>query len=94
MLLLAGLVLLLGLACYVVMRKLLPRMIRPGGRNIQVVETAYLGPQRSVHLLRVGGQTYLVASSRDRVSLLAKVSISGERETPDVSPAAGGRDSP
>jgi len=95
MLSLAGLVLLMGLACYIVMRKLLPRMVRPGGRNIQVVETAYLGPQKSVHLLRVSGETYLVASSRERISLLAKVSAGGGQESPRGSPApAGGRDSP
>jgi flagellar biogenesis protein FliO len=66
-------VLLLGAACFWVTRRLLPRMGFRGGRNIHILETAHLGPQKMVHLLRVGDETYLLASTKDRISLLAEV---------------------
>jgi flagellar biogenesis protein FliO len=69
----AAVVLVLGAVCFVVMRKVIPRINTRGGRNIRIVETAHLGPQKMVHLLKVGGRTYLVASTRDRVSLLAEL---------------------
>lgn len=63
----------LGGACYLVIKKLLPRIGRPTGRNVRLVETTWIGPNKSVHLLKVGRETLLVASSRDRVSMLANV---------------------
>jgi flagellar biogenesis protein FliO len=69
----AVVVLVLGAVCFVVMRRVVPRLNTRGGRNIQVIETAHLGPQKMVHLLKAGGRLYLVASTRDRISLLAEL---------------------
>jgi flagellar biogenesis protein FliO len=69
----AFIVLVLGAVCYAVMKKVVPRIQSRGGRNIHILETAHLGPQKTVHLLKVGEATYLVASTRDRVSLLAEI---------------------
>ena len=70
----AAVVLVLGGVVAVVAKKVLPRIQAPGGKKVRVLETTYLGPRKTVHLLAVGGKQYLVASTRDRVSLLADVS--------------------
>lgn len=80
----ALIVLLLGIACYVIMRKVMPRIQRHVGRNIQILETAHLGPQKMVHLLKVGQDTYLIASTKDRVSLLAEIPTKPVRDGPPI----------
>lgn len=54
-------------------KRLVPKIQQRRGRNIAVLETACLGPSRSVHLLRVGDREFLVASTRERISMLADV---------------------
>jgi len=68
-------VLVLGVAAILFLKKVLPRLgvSKPGGRNVSVVETAYLGPRKSVHLLAVGSRRILVGSSRDTLTMLADV---------------------
>lgn len=61
-----------GLALWFV-RRVMPRIQQSRGRNIAVLETASLGPHKSVHLLRVGQKQFLVASTRERISMLAEV---------------------
>lgn len=46
---------------------------RPSARSLRVVETAVLGPQRSVHLISVGARTLLIASTQSQIALLADV---------------------
>jgi flagellar biogenesis protein FliO len=56
-----------------VVKRLVPKMQQRRGRNIAVLETACLGPSRSVHLLRVGQREFLIASTREHISMLADV---------------------
>ncbi len=56
-----------------VVKRLVPKIQRRRGRNIAVLETACLGPSRNVHLLRVGDKEFLVASTREHISMLADV---------------------
>jgi flagellar biogenesis protein FliO len=63
----------LGVGGLWVARRLVPKIQQRRGRNIAVLETACLGPSRSVHLLRVGQKEFLVASTRERISMLADV---------------------
>lgn len=63
----------LGVGAIVVIKKLLPKIQRSGGRNLSIIETAHISPRSSVHLLRVGTKKYLISRSGDGVSLLAEV---------------------
>ncbi|HUT61447.1 MAG TPA: flagellar biosynthetic protein FliO [Phycisphaerae bacterium] len=77
-----ALILGLGLLCYVLVKRVLPRITSSGGKEVRVLETTPLGRTAMVHLLKVGTDRFLVASSRDSVSMLAKVtpSFGGEGE--------------
>jgi flagellar biogenesis protein FliO len=66
-------ILFIGVVAIVVVKKLLPRLAKSRGRRISVLETAYLGPHKSVHLLQVGDRKVLVGSSRDSVVKLGDV---------------------
>ena len=68
-----GVVIALGVAALYVSKRVLPRMAHPAGREIHVVETSYLGPRKALHLVEVGGQRWLIASTNDNVSMLAPV---------------------
>lgn len=70
----------LAIAAWVLLRKVLPRIGRSAGRNVQLLETTYLGPRKAVHLLRVGRKRLLVSSSREGVCLLADVTDAVEDE--------------
>ena len=68
-----GVVLVLGVACILAIKKLFPRITRLRGRNISLLETISLGPHKTVHLLKVGERKILVAGAKDRVTMLADV---------------------
>ena len=65
----------LAAAAIFVVKKVLPRIgvTVPSGKRISTLETVYLGPRKTVHLLRVGAREILVGSSRDRICMLADV---------------------
>lgn len=63
----------LGLLCYVMVKRVMPRIVRPGGRTVRVLETACLERGQRVHVLSVGTEKYLVASGRAGVTVLANV---------------------
>ena len=75
----------LGVAAVLVIKKLLPRIHRSAGKNLSIIETAYISPRSSVHLLRVGTKKYLISRSGDGVSLLAEVT----QALPDEQIASG-----
>lgn len=58
-----------GLALFA-MKKILPKISRATGKRISVLETAYLGPRKAVHLIQVGARKLLVASSPEGVVML------------------------
>lgn len=66
-------ILVLGVGAVLVVKKLLPKIQRSAGKNLSIIETAYVSPRNSVHLLKVGRKKYLIARSGDGISLLAEV---------------------
>ena len=74
MMLSVGLVIGLGGIALVLSKRALPRMVRCGGKEIHIRETAYLGPRKALHLVEVGSQRLLIASTHDRITMLAPVS--------------------
>ena len=66
-------ILVLGVGAVLVVKKLLPRIQRSAGKNLSIIETAYISPRSSVHLLRVGTKKYLISRSGEGISLLAEV---------------------
>lgn len=74
-------VLVLAAAALIAAKKFLPRLrgfsnlktlgkAAGGARNISVIETAYLGPRKTLHLVQVGDRKILLASSGDTVTML------------------------
>ena len=76
----------LGFVAIVVIKKVLPRigMAVPTGKRISTLETVYLGPRKTVHLLQVGTRKILLSGSREGLSMLADVT-DGFVEHDDVS---------
>ncbi len=68
-----GIVLGLGAVALYVSRKVLPRVTHPAGREIRIVETTCLGPRKALHLVEVGGQRLLIASTGDNITVLTAV---------------------
>lgn len=66
-------ILVLGGLSLLVIKKFVPRLAVSTGKTISVVESIYLGPRMSVHLVDVAGQRFLLSSTRDRISMLAEV---------------------
>ncbi len=66
-------ILVLGVGAVLVVKKLLPKIQRSAGKNLSIIETAYISQRNSVHLLKVGRKKYLIARSGDGISLLAEV---------------------
>ena len=76
------LLVLAGVAVFVLKRYLPKLGVNLGtGKNINVLETVHLGPKKTVHLLKVGSRTYLVAGTGEQVSILADVSDAVSDET-------------
>jgi len=73
-------ILALGGAGLFFVRRVMPRVAASRGRQVALVETFYLGPQKALHLVQVGGRRLLVGATRERLALVADV-------TDDVPPA-------
>jgi flagellar biogenesis protein FliO len=71
MMLSVGLVIGLGGIALYLSKRTLPRVVHAGGKEIHVLETAYLGPRKALHLVEVGSQRLLIASTHDRITMLA-----------------------
>ena len=77
-----------GLSLFVI-KKLLPRIKRASNRRISVLETAYLGSRKAVHLLQVGSVKLLVASSPEGVVRLDDVTRAFSSEYADIALRVG-----
>jgi len=77
-------VLLIGMMAIFVVKKLLPRIRYASHRRISVLETAYLGSRKAVHLLQVGSVKLLVASSPEGVVRLDDVTRAFASEYADI----------
>jgi len=67
------LIVILGGAAMYVSKKFLPRIASQSGKNIHILETTYLGPRKTVHLLKVGEKKLLIGSTSDSIAMLADV---------------------
>lgn len=63
----------LGAAAIYVSKKLLPKITNLPGKEIRILETAYLGPRKAVHLVKIGNQRLLIGSTNESISMLADV---------------------
>ena len=70
MILALGVVIVLGGVALYASRKVLPRAINPAGREIRIIETTYLAPRKALHLIEVGAQRLLIASTIDGITML------------------------
>jgi len=61
-----------GAALYL-SKKVLPKVTRAAGKEIRVMETAYLGPRKALHLVEIGNQRLLIGSTNERIATLAHV---------------------
>lgn len=68
-----GFVALIGVGAWLVCRKVSGGAVS-GGRVIRIGETVRLGPRKTLHLVRIGPKTLLVAAAGESLSLLADVS--------------------
>ena len=92
------LIVVLGVAAIYVSRKFLPRITNAPGRKIRIIETVHLAPNKAVHLLRVGTQQLLIASSKEGICFLTEVTgnfsmPSAVLGTPDGGPLTGDAES-
>ena len=80
----AAVVVVLGAAAYALRNRK-----KSNSSRIEVLETAALGPKRSLILARVGGKTLLLASSESGISLLENVvdDLTGPDPLPAAAPA-------
>jgi flagellar biogenesis protein FliO len=70
MMLAVGVVIGLGVVALYLSKKVLPRATHPAGREIRIIETTCLGPRKALHLVEVGAQRLLIASTSDGVTML------------------------
>jgi len=76
MMLSVSLVIAMGVAAIYILKKFLPRIANMPGKEIRIIETAHLGPRKTVHLLKIGNQRLLIGSTNDRITMLADVTDS------------------
>lgn len=81
------LIVVLGVAAIYVSKKFLPRITNASGRKIRIIETVHLAPNKAVHLLRVGTQQLLIASSKEGICFLTEVT--GDSSMPSAEPLTG-----
>ncbi|MBI5399460.1 FliO/MopB family protein [Candidatus Saganbacteria bacterium] len=59
---------------YLIAKYLMPRLkLNPNGKLIQVLDRAFLEPQVSAYLLKVGKNVWLVAASQKRITKIDKL---------------------
>ncbi|AQT66903.1 flagellar biosynthetic protein FliO [Anaerohalosphaera lusitana] len=63
----------LGWLAWWLSKKYAPKLRSMRGKHMNVVETMYLGPNKTVHLLEVGAKTLLIGSTNENIRLLDDV---------------------
>ncbi len=82
-------VLVLGGVALFVAKRFLPRLGVGQGRRISILETVYVGPRKSLHLVEIGDRTLLLAGTRERLSLVTDLTGSVESEGRSLSSSDG-----
>lgn len=67
------LVIALAVAVLYLSKKVLPKVTNAAGKEIRIVETAYLGPRKTLHLVQIGHQKLLIGSTNENIATLAHV---------------------
>lgn len=85
------LVVALAVAALYVSKKVLPKVTNAAGKEIRVMETAYLGPRKALHLVAIGNQKLLIGSTNENIATLAHIGepwldLSKQEIDPTVSP--------
>lgn len=66
-------VLALGIIAFYLSKAVLPKVTKGQGKEIRIIETAYLGPRKALHLVEVNGQRLLVGSTNENITALTHV---------------------
>jgi len=74
-------VLVFGAAAIFLARRVLPRIRGGAGKRLSVEETVYIGPKRSLHILRAGSKELLIAAAGERIALLTELGPSDEPQS-------------
>ena len=67
------LVIALAVAVLYLSKKVLPKVTHTAGKEIRIVETAYLGPRKALHLVQIGHQKLLIGSTNESIATLAHI---------------------
>jgi flagellar biogenesis protein FliO len=83
------LVITLGAAAIYTSKKVLPRITNLPAKEIRIIETAHLGPRKTLHLVSIGNQLLLIGSTNENIAMLAdvtngraKIELSGQESPP------------
>lgn len=68
-------VLVLGIGAIYLSKKVMPKFTQSTGKRIKVTETVYLGPRKSLHLVKVGKQAFLIGSTNENITKIADVEL-------------------
>lgn len=63
----------LGVAALYVSKRVLPKVTNAPGKEIRILETAYLGPRKALHLVEVNNQKLLIGSTNESIAMLTHV---------------------
>ena len=69
-------VIVLGISAIYLTKKLLPKITNASGKEVHIVETVHLGPRKSVHLIEIGNQRFLIGSTNENINKLADLTKS------------------
>jgi flagellar biosynthetic protein FliO len=83
MMLAVFMVLFLGIAVVYISKKLGGRIANAPGKEIQMLETLYLGSRKSIHLIKISNRRIVIGCTTDRITKLAE--MPDETEQPDKS---------
>ncbi len=72
------LVVVLGAAAIYVSKKFGSRITSQPGKKVRLIETVHLGQRRAVHLLKIGNQQLLIASTSESITKLADIGLTEE----------------
>lgn len=84
----------LGAAAIYASKRIMPRITNLPGKQMRIVETIYLGPRKTIHLLKIGEQRLLIGCTNETMTKLADVTdmFTEDEETPtELSVHAAGR---
>ena len=66
-------ILVVGGIAIIVVKKWAPKLHAGKGRNISMIETLYLGPRKTVHLIEASGRRFLIGAGNDNISMLTEL---------------------